>query len=181
MLNFLRRDARRPRRDPRTEVEREMFEGIVDGIWLDAWAQALEEEGKSPPRSITRETAPPAPESARKLAEAFARNLEEANNTSLLRIYQRASDAEGEDVDAESLGFDLTMQAMGHGISWFDDHAEFNVVLPYLESHAYKSGRKWFVDGSTSNRLARPARDRSRRSRSARPRRTRASGRRRGY
>lgn len=177
MMNFLRRDARRPRRD--ADVERAMLEGIVDGIWLPNWANAIEEEGERTPRNITRATADKPPSSAYEKAEEFARELRERNRATLTELRERASVADGAPADPEELGYYLAMQAQGHGVSWFDDHEVFDITIPYAEWHAYRSGRRWYVDGSTSRSGFKPSRDRSRRS--ARSRRTRAPARRRGY
>ena len=32
-----------------------------------------------------------------------------------------------------SFGFDLGMQGMGHGVSWFDDHPQFQIHIPHVE------------------------------------------------
>lgn len=34
---------------------------------------------------------------------------------------------------AADFGHDIAMQIMGHGVSWFDDHAEFPLTLPRRE------------------------------------------------
>lgn len=33
------------------------------------------------------------------------------------------------------LGHYLAMQAMGHGVSWFDDHARFDIDVPHVEAY----------------------------------------------
>jgi hypothetical protein len=45
----------------------------------------------------------------------------------------RAEAADGKPVDAEEFGRDLAMQYMGTGVSWFDDHAKFDMKVPYAE------------------------------------------------
>jgi hypothetical protein len=40
---------------------------------------------------------------------------------------------ECEAFDVEMFGHYLAMQSMGHGVSWFDDHAEFPIVVPHIE------------------------------------------------
>lgn len=37
------------------------------------------------------------------------------------------------EVDSEEFGSDLAMQAMGHGVSWFDDHKRFELKVPHVE------------------------------------------------
>ncbi len=36
---------------------------------------------------------------------------------------------------ADLFGYGLAMQAMGEGVSWFDDHAQFDLVIPRFEVH----------------------------------------------
>jgi hypothetical protein len=51
-----------------------------------------------------------------------------------------AADADGiehDAIDADAFGFALAMQAMGHGVSWFDDHKSFPIKVPNMECGAY--------------------------------------------
>lgn len=34
---------------------------------------------------------------------------------------------------AREFGHYLAMQALGHGVSWFDDHARFDLTVPHSE------------------------------------------------
>ena len=45
--------------------------------------------------------------------------------------------ADNEDIDAEDFGRDLAMQAMGTGVSWFDDHKRFEMKIPHIECNSY--------------------------------------------
>jgi hypothetical protein len=45
----------------------------------------------------------------------------------------RATEADGEECDPEEFGRDLAMQAMGHGVSWFDDHEKFEIKIPHVD------------------------------------------------
>jgi len=49
-------------------------------------------------------------------------------------------EAVGEDAYLDSFGHYLAMQAMGHGVSWFDAHAKFPLKFPRIESHQYFDG-----------------------------------------
>ena len=146
-------------------ITRSMLRGIQDAIWLSAWADAVEEAGDRLPRNITRETADPIPLSARKLAARYARVLARENGGSLVRIAQRAAEAEGRRIDPEKLGYDLTMQGLGHGVSWTDDHASFYVRIPRVEAMATRTGRHWHLDGEVSTRSTTSLRDVRRRRR----------------
>ena len=119
------------RRDPaRTAIRRAMLRGIEDALWLPAWASAVDELGERTPRHITRETADPAPRDVARAARLIAQRIERDNQASLAALHARASAADGRDADPEELGYYLTMQALGHGVGWTDDHAPFQVVLP---------------------------------------------------
>lgn len=56
-------------------------------------------------------------------------------------VYSLALQAQGADetpdLDASEFGHYLAMAAMGHGVSWFDDHAEFPLEVPSIECSAY--------------------------------------------
>jgi len=45
----------------------------------------------------------------------------------------RATEADGVVPDAEKFGWYLAMEAMGHGVSWFDNHASFDSKLPHMD------------------------------------------------
>jgi len=48
-----------------------------------------------------------------------------------------AEAADGQPVDAKEFGHYLAMAAMGHGVSWFDDHADFPLETPYMECSGF--------------------------------------------
>ena len=131
------------RRDlSRTEVVRGMLRGIEDALWLPAWADAMEEAGERSPRNITRETADPMPAAVSAAARLVAREMQSLNDAGLTDLWRRASEADGREADPEQLGYYLTMQALGHGVSWEDDHRPFKVKLPRMEAHASPSRRR---------------------------------------
>lgn len=62
--------------------------------------------------------------------------LEAANPSAQGGMYalaERAEQADGVAPDPEHFGRDLAMQAMGHGVSWFDDHKKFPIKIPHIE------------------------------------------------
>lgn len=126
-------------------IAHDMLEGVLEALWLTAWASAVEENGGRLPHHITMETADRPPAAAKKAAKFYARALAHVNGGTLAKIYERASAAEGGGyVDGRALGYYLTMQGMGHGVSWFDDHPEFPVRLPSAEVVAYPTrGGRW--------------------------------------
>jgi len=52
-------------------------------------------------------------------------------------LVNNAQAADGAEPDAEEFGHYLAMEAMGHGVSWFDDHARFDLKVPHMECSAY--------------------------------------------
>lgn len=85
--------------------------------------------------------APELPPNAYALAGELWAALEAANKESVyvLAAHAAKADAGGNDmasvndIDAEDFGHYLAMQAMGHGVSWFDDHEEFEIEIPHIE------------------------------------------------
>lgn len=88
--------------------------------------------------------APETPPNAYALAGELWAALEAANKVSVYVLAERAEQADGEHMgkcdkckssgfDAEEFGHYLAMQAMGHGVSWFDDHGDFEIEIPHLE------------------------------------------------
>lgn len=98
---------------------------------------------------------PETPKSADQAAEDLTVLIERANNastgdvpTTLMDLYYRAVEADAEvakapfvpdEKYAEMFGHYLAMQALGHGVTWFDDHAKFPIRIPSFEAHAFDS------------------------------------------
>ena len=139
-----------PKRPTDTSLRRDFLRGVEDALWLPAWASAKEERRERTPRNITRKTADRMPPTVRTMARKFASTLIRLNDASLEEIYERASQADGGPVDAEELGYYLTMQALGHGVGWEDDHEPFEVRLPRAEAYAHRSATRWILDGYVS-------------------------------
>lgn len=136
-------------------IGREMLRGIEDALWLSAWSNAMEEAGRGRelPNNITRESADPMPRSVARLARKFASLLVKLNRKSLTQIYEEASRRQGGEIDAEELGYYLTMQGLGHGVSWTDRHKPFSVTIPRGETYASPArGGRWSFDGWVSDR-----------------------------
>ena len=150
------------RRDvSRKEVTAGMLRGIENALWLPAWADEAEGAGYRLPQTITRETADPMPASVRTAARQVAREMERANGVKISELWRRASEADGRPADPENLGYYLTMQALGSGVSWDDDHERFDVILPRVEAVVYPTNERggWRFDMS----MSRGSRDSSRR------------------
>lgn len=133
------RRLRTPRhRGRRPIIENWMIDGVAEGYWLDAWASGMERAGlgRDLPRSITLTSADLPPRTVSRAATLFGAALELANGVRLEALFLRALDADQTDVRPGELGYYLVMQALGHGISWTDDHACFDVLLPRTEAWA---------------------------------------------
>lgn len=125
-----------------------MLDGMARALWLTAYASWVEGMSKAErkahgdvPVNLSginwNNVAPETPEAAENAAQQLAELFESDNNCSLEELQARAAKADdgddADDVDDELLGHYLAMQAMGEGVSWFDDHEEFEVVFPSFE------------------------------------------------
>lgn len=100
------------------------------------------EERSSLPRPAGGEKwedyAPETPPLAYALAGELWALLGSMNSCSVYVLAQSAALADRVlEIDPEEFGSDLAMQAMGHGVSWFDDHARFDLKIPHMECGDY--------------------------------------------
>ena len=118
-----------------------ILEGMASALWASSWADHAEEHGcTSMSGQRIEDIMPPIPEEAYVLAKKCADSIEAANGKSLAELFDdavKADEADGLDSSGadESFGSDLAMQWMGHGVSWFDDHAEFPIKIPHGEAY----------------------------------------------
>ena len=121
------------------DYDREIYEAMARAMFVSDWADRQEEKGKTYPGMDLMDVAPPTSRDALLAARALAAAVIKDNNVkSLTDLYARALNAGGEG-DARKFGHYLAMQAMGHGVSWYDDgNPEFGLKLPHFE---YYSGR----------------------------------------
>jgi hypothetical protein len=134
----------------------EWIEGAARAFFVTAYADHVE-EGHSTDNDLTDDErkarlalpsasngadwydyAPTTPPNAYALAGELWASLEHENDASIYMLAERAATADGisdglNGIDAEDFGRDLAMQAMGHGVSWFDDHAKFPIKIPHVE------------------------------------------------
>lgn len=82
--------------------------------------------------------APEPPPNAYALAGELWNDLYNANGgAGVYSLALRAEAADGKAPDPEQFGHYLAMQAMGHGVSWFDDHAKFPIKIPHIECSSF--------------------------------------------
>lgn len=144
------------------------LEGAARAFFVTAYADYVE-EGHSTDNDLTPDErkarlklprppggkdwmdyAPTTPPNAYALAGELWAGLYHLNGEAgLYSLALRAEAADGVAPDSEMFGHYLAMQAMGHGVSWFDDHAKFEIKIPDIEC-----GMCSFADGAYLGALA---------------------------
>lgn len=85
-----------------------------------------------------------APETPRRFeneAWRLAGKIEQLNGMSIICLFNLACEADNVDMEdaganySSDFGHCLAMQALGTGVSWFDDHERFPIKLPYVEAY----------------------------------------------
>jgi len=112
----------------------------IDGDCADAF-ESHDFKGASFSGQELTEIAPPTPQYALYEAAGLLARLEVANGAGLAAILAKAGEADdlrntiGQfmQADASAFGSDIALQAVGHGVSWFDDHAKFELKVPSIE------------------------------------------------
>lgn len=126
------------------ERDEEILEGMAEAFWGSAWADAMDEHGEGVGMGAqVMDVMPEVPEATKAFARESASKLCAANGVKTLgELLVRAAKADGcEDPGenynrfgtyARSFGSDMAMQMMGHGVSWADDHEDFECEVPYV-------------------------------------------------
>lgn len=115
-----------------------IVEGIATILWCSAWAQHVDEHHCCRLSGCRIEDhAPEAPDQAYAHARAVVASVEAANGMSVSALYRLACDVHGPGAaSATRFGECMAYAAMGDGVSWFDDHAGFDLEIPYCASNA---------------------------------------------
>lgn len=144
------------------------LEGAARAFFVCAYADFVE-EGHSTDNDLTDEErtarlelphpgpggdwynyAPATPPNAYALAGEMWAALQHANGEcGVYSLAERATAADGVEPDPEDFGRDFAMQYMGHGVSWFDDHAKFPMVMPHAEVSSYSFSPDAYTDGAS--------------------------------
>jgi len=138
-------------------IENVMIDGMARAFFVSAWADRQEERGKTAGWSGNdlMDLAPKTPRYARDFALMFAGSLSGSlpvilNNAAwadvtegltlaepFYRFEHPELEAKARDLQtdeyARDLGHYLAMQGLGSGVSWFDNHAKFEIKIPYTE------------------------------------------------
>lgn len=131
------------------ETNDQIIMGMAELFWGDAYGDHVEEHDcyNLSGRDIV-EVMPTIPKLAMEAARKLAMEIEKANGCNLASLYNRAMDADRNDPsilarakrisspnkDLSSpirFGNCLAYKAQGAGISWFDDHARFDLKVPH--------------------------------------------------
>jgi hypothetical protein len=118
------------------------IEGAARAFFVMAYAEYADESNDDDlPKATNGEdwydVAPSNPPCAYALAGELWASLEAMNHISMYQLLARAALADAKAIDAIEFGGDIAMQAMGTGVSWFDDHAKFEISIPRMEVSMY--------------------------------------------
>jgi hypothetical protein len=131
-------------------LRRAFVRALADNLWHQGWANWAEEHHQLRPGRI-EDQAPSTPKGAHELAERHTKRVEEANGRSILELLIEAGRADGRHTEpderyAMEFGSDVGMMLAGTGVSWFDDHAEFPLKVPYGGDFLVeRAGRGWSI------------------------------------
>lgn len=112
-------------------------------LYVCAYADAVENgeiEGEEASMGADwMDVAPETPQDAILEAAELIGRIVQLNGMCIEAIGYQAAKADGLDGSTctdeywDTFGHYLAMQSLGHGVSWFDDHEEFPLELPYIE------------------------------------------------
>lgn len=129
-----------------------ILEGMARALYVQAWADRQKERGKTYPGQNLMDVAPKTPIGAYLEAAILIGKLETVNRMSLYCLLAKAARADGRpnpEPDCayywnpnycKDFGHYIAMQALGHGVSWSDDHAEFGLIVPHIEFSLFVKG-----------------------------------------
>lgn len=118
----------------RWDLRAKIVEAMARGLFVNAWDDAEREAGREH-RGELMDLAPETIPEAVDAAEDLARQFEEENQKAFDVMYEEASDMEGHRVEPtpEDFGHYTAMQALGHGVSWRDDHPDHGFKVPHVD------------------------------------------------
>lgn len=119
-----------------------ILKSMARTLWVCAWADFQDsDEGEGyPAGSQLMDIAPETPEAAYFEAARLMGQYEALNRAHIYVLVSAAWNADSpnnnyvssaDDEYIESFGHYLVMMALGHGVSWFDDHAKFDLKKPF--------------------------------------------------
>jgi len=121
----------RPSKDPlgiRASMARALF--------VDSWANREQERGRSHGGRDLMFVAPRTSSAAKAAANKLAHQIETLTGRSMESLYHAAESDPGHhsrQPTPHDFGHYIAMQALGHGVSWADDHPDLPFDVPHAE------------------------------------------------
>lgn len=120
----------------------EIREAMAKAFFATAWADYEEQvKHESLAQTEIMDVLPDnIPESAYAAADNVIGTIEKSTGRKISDLYNEAKEAPGDhykEPDEDSFGHYLAMQAMGHGVSWSDDHPDLTFDVPRVEYSYY--------------------------------------------
>lgn len=116
----------------------DIINGIATAFHATNWADRFEEFGGSLSGCEILTLMDPITKEALQTATEFYERLETRNEKRLSDHFEHIR--ETQEIrssqyfkDAELFGYYLGMEALGHGVSWTDDHDPHDLIVPYTE------------------------------------------------
>lgn len=137
---------RRAKGNPETTFDTDVLDGMTRALWVTSYADWVESLPIAQQRELGpgaggewNDAAPDSPTSALLAAEDLYTAITRANyGKTPGELLDLAAAVDRKRITAEyadSFGHYLAMMALGHGVSWFDDHAQFKMKVPRFEAY----------------------------------------------
>lgn len=113
-----------------------IVQSMARTLFVNAWANAEEEEGRGHGGQELFDVAPKTSKDAEKAAWRLAGQFEALNGMNIWALAAKVLKQEGLDGDKdaeEELGYNLVMEALGSGVAWADDHDDHGLEVPDFE------------------------------------------------
>jgi len=117
-------------------IDEEIIDGMARCLFVNAWADYAEENlDANFSQMELMDVAPETPPESFEKAKQLYNKIEDMNNVDLSDFVPPGIDPD-EGFDKENFGHYLCMEALGHGVSWKDDHEDHGLELPHTEAYA---------------------------------------------
>lgn len=122
-------------------IRNQIIDAAARAAYVSAWADYQEEQGESL-RGELMDQAPSTPAAARKWAVKLISEMEKLNGQKIDKMYARAAamphtSSWHKRAEPDDFGHYTAMQALGHGVSWGDDHPEHGFLIPSADFHCW--------------------------------------------
>lgn len=122
---------------PPSAASNAITDSIARTLFVLDWVDRQEAKGRRLGPGNLFDKAPVTSVAAKRTANKIREYIEDDNRMSLDALFLKAMHDDGVDnpttKDMESFGYYLTMEMLGHGVSWTDDHENHGVILRYIE------------------------------------------------